>query len=134
MVELLVTGVSIDQALPLSYKDPVVKERFFVTPLAIGAAAKRPAASSGEEHQAQRGGKKRSRAQAFPKSAPQQGKGRGKGSRRKGQGQCAAETPDGKKICYKFNDQSRGCHVPRCNFLHVCGKCFKDHPLFRCDA
>ena len=62
-------------------------------------------------------------------------KGKGKGKKGKGSGtQCKSETPDGKKICFRFNDAARGCTTAKCQFLHVCGKCFKDHPLFRCSS
>ena len=73
------------------------------------------------------------------KYANMDGKGKGesknKGGKAKSYAQgCASETPDGKKICYTFNDKARGCAVAKCQFLHVCGRCFKDHPMFRCDA
>ena len=72
----------------------------------------------------------------------QQGQGGAKGGRKggprggknKGGQDCASVTPDGKKICFKFNDKGRGCNAGRCPFLHVCGTCFKDHPMFRCDS
>jgi hypothetical protein len=57
-------------------------------------------------------------------------KGKEKGkekSKGKAASECASETPDGKKFCYRWNDQARGCNTARCNFLHVCGKCSRDH-------
>ena len=46
MVDLMANGTSIDLALPMAWKDGWVKERFFITPLAIGSSLKRPAPSS----------------------------------------------------------------------------------------
>ena len=69
-------------------------------------------------------------------------KGREKGKntgKRAGKGNltdCANETPDGKRICYAFNDTERQCANRKCNFLHVCGKCSKAHPMWspQCNA
>ena len=41
-------------------------------------------------------------------------------------------TPDGKPICFAFNDKSNPCTKTKCSFLHVCGRCFKDHPMYQC--
>ena len=35
--------------------------------------------------------------------------------------------------CYAYNDASRRCERPRCNFRHACQKCGRDgHPSYRC--
>ena len=66
------------------------------------------------------------------------GQGRGKGKGKKGSRDtgCAAETPDGKRVCYSFNNKQEPCTRKKCQFLHVCGKCFKDHPMWspQCSA
>ena len=74
-------------------------------------------------------------------------KGKGKGKAQKGGGKdkrrggtkavgkmspgCAAQTPDGTKICFRFN--ASGCTAASCPFVHVCGKCFAAGvPMHRC--
>ena len=58
------------------------------------------------------------------------GKGGGKGFTNQG---MAFATPDGKSICFKFNNQSEKCKAGnKCKYLHVCGVCFKKHPAYEC--
>ena len=45
-VELMAKGSSIDFALPAAYKDGLIKERYFITPLAVGATLMRTAANT----------------------------------------------------------------------------------------
>ncbi len=45
---------------------------------------------------------------------------------------CAARTPDGKSLCYGYNDLSVKCRKKDCPFLHVCGRCFARHPIYAC--
>ena len=133
MVEIMARGVTIDQALDQARKDPIVKERHFVTPLAIGATTGKRSAPSYDPVLA---GAPMAKKPKGPKVSKGKGKGKGKG-KEKGKSarqECASTTPDGKKICFRFNDQSQGCTRQQCTFLHVCGRCFRDHPLFRCDA
>ena len=51
------------------------------------------------------------------------GSGKGKPGKGKSTGGCARATPDGKNICFAFNDAS-GCNKTGCKFLHACGVCF----------
>ena len=47
---------------------------------------------------------------------------------------CAKTTPDGRAVCFKFNNPFEGCKNQQCSFAHVCGRCFKaDVPMHRCD-
>ena len=41
-------------------------------------------------------------------------------------------TYGGQEICNNFNGE-KGCNRPRCNNLHVCLVCKKDHPKIRCE-
>jgi hypothetical protein len=72
-------------------------------------------------------------------AAPGKGEGKRKGKKVKGgkrqredTARCASTTPDGKRICYSFNNKATPCDRHKCQFLHVCGRCFKDHPLWQC--
>ena len=84
---------------------------------------------------------------AYRKGAGKNGKGKGKShkggekgknKKRRGNsagspaGGCAAQTPDGTKVCYKFNNIG-GCTQQNCAFAHVCGRCFAAGvPMHRC--
>jgi len=130
MVDLMAKGTAINAALPTAYKDSLIKERYFTTPLAIGSSLKRPLPPPADPNNLTK----------KQRLAIEKGKGKGKGRKGKqgrgGKGtrqdRCAAQTPDGKRICYGFNDKSTPCAKPACTFLHVCGRCFKDHPMWQC--
>ena len=104
ITERLTFGV----ALSTAYKDPVTKERHFITPLALYAKRSYPTPHWGDWD---------------PKG---KGKNKGKG-KDKGKGKTdhkgAATTPEGEKICFRFNQGK--CSWLKCKFLHVCSKCFK---------
>ena len=106
MVVLMAEGVPINEALVQAYKDPVVKERHLVTPLAIDASLQRPATALVGEVRLSRDQRKKLRAQNFQQNPPK-GKGQGK-SKKKGKTlqECAGEWLDGKKICYRWTYQS----------------------------
>ena len=59
-------------------------------------------------------------------------KGKGKSSRLPG---CAAQTPDGSPVCYRFNTPGEKCKQKKCKFRHCCGICFSEkHAMFQCAA
>ena len=102
-------GLTFDKALPAAYKDPVTKERHFITPLALYAKRAHPNSEYWGDWN--------------PKG---KGKGKGKGKdKNKGKDTTkgAATTPEGEKICFRFNQGK--CSWPKCKFAHVCSKCFK---------
>lgn len=112
-------GTPYPTALREAWRDPTVKERHFVTPLALHS--KRPAPEipwhPGKYHKG--------------------GKDKGKGKTKKGgksvlQG-CATHTPEGDPVCYRFNTPNEKCKEKKCRFKHVCGICFGKHPLYQCD-
>jgi len=140
MVGLMSKGTEISAALPAAWKDSLTKERFFVTPLAVGSSSKRPALAL--KDQEANPAKKPTRAERQKEAARlwQAGKGRGKG---KGNGKrtamqagCTDMTPDGKIICYAFNNKQNPCTSQKCTYLRLCGRCFKDHPMWspQCSA
>ena len=114
----------------------MVKERYLTTPVALSAtniSAKR----NWEGGQEWEGGKK----------AKGSGKGKGKGKGSKGGKSCgkgtktrpaserlniSSKTPDGKPICYGYNDVNVRCRQKPCRFEHLCGNCFGKHPAYAC--
>ena len=40
-----------------------------------------------------------------------------------------SETPDGRKICFQYNQPS-GCTKPNCQFVHLCRICLEEHPCY----
>ena len=118
-------GYPLDAALREAWKDTVVKDRYFVTPLAL--QPKR--ALEGDRFPNAPAKFQKYESKKKPKI---KGKGKGKGS--KPPGNCASETPDGKKICFDFNAAGKKCaRGEKCRFAHVCGICFrKGAPMGRC--
>ena len=105
-------GYKLGEALKRAWKDPAVKERHFITPLAL--YAKRPL-----EPWYPKGGK----------GKDSKGKGKGK-SAIKGKG--SSRTPENKPICFRYNSKS-GCKKgEKCHFAHVCTLCFAKHPSYQC--
>ena len=139
-------GSTYAEALVKSYKDKDLKDRYFLTPLKLGATKRGPQTTGGgpqtdQTHQAKK--QRTNLNQNQPKGSGKggkggkTGKGRGKGG---GKGKkappsdCARSTPEGKGICYAFNTQGKGCSKgARCPFEHVCGVCFKaGTPMYSC--
>ena len=130
------TGCTFEAALRAAWKDPVVKERFLTTPVALSASSA-PKQRNTEGDNAGGGGKGTGRRTKVKKN-----QGKGKGGKGKGGGKggksaseklgCAARTPDGSPICYGYNDFAVRCKSRDCRFQHVCGICFAKHPLYAC--
>lgn len=113
-------GTPIPVALKQAWKDPTVKERSFVTPLALHT--KRPMLQPGENPN---------------KWTRREEKEKGKGKGKKGKSSlpnCSSHTPDGAPVCFRFNTPGEKCKERKCKFKHVCGLCFGSHPLFKCNA
>ena len=115
--------------------DAALKETYFVGPLALELASRGPSASAPpppakwarlEDHVpgADKGNKGRDN----------KGRGRGgKGSLRLGfpssKGFVFSNTPDGRQICYAYNN---GTCKGDCGRVHVCQLCLKPHPRKTC--
>ena len=128
-------GTLFRDALLAAWKDPIIKERYFTTPLSLKRSRATSSSSANDNYQDQH---KVARVDQDKGNTKGTGKGTGKGKTKgKGgskDGNCKAKTPDGKLICYRFNNEAESCTKAKCNYLHVCGRCFKDHPLFRCNT
>ena len=63
------------------------------------------------------------------------GKGNGKGGgKSKFDPNLPTTTPDGKQICFAYNNQHERCpHGKACRREHVCRRCLEPHPLHMCD-
>ncbi len=140
MAKLILGGADFAAALRQAWKDPELRERHFITPLAVSAVSSAPRA--------------RSRSPRGPRTPAQSGKsaGKGKSRRNRGQGKGAnkggqkgsqkntgkgaakdwhSATPDGRAICYAYNNPGEACSG-KCNRVHVCRRCFGPHPVHQC--
>jgi hypothetical protein len=126
-------GKAFKDALVEAWKDPVVKERFFTTPVAMASAAAAKLNSSGGSLGWGDGGKngKKLKVKGKGKGSQDGGKGKGKGRNRAG---MFFKTPDGEPICFKYNDKDKKqrCRNKACGYVHVCAKCFGNHPMYAC--
>jgi hypothetical protein len=125
--------LSIAVALLQVTKDSELKEIHFTSPLALGNIARpkrmaEPSSNSGgnDDDSSKDPMKKKGRHKKGNGKGGGGGKG-SKGGKSAGKGLSSA-TPDGKRICYAFNDQ--GCTSAGCTFLHVCRRkgCHGNHP------
>ena len=91
--------------------DTLVKERFLTTPLACNSWV----AKSRSRSRKRRG---------KPKGKGYSGKSKGGNSQ---DGAWHSTTPDGRQICYKFNNPQERCRGP-CSRVHCCRKCLGSHP------
>ena len=122
-------------------KDAVTKERFFTTPIALSAASKhhqpvQHPSSSAPRPSTGKGGKGNGKGNSSHMRSSPYDTGKGKSGKGKGGGKsmvCAAKSPDGKAICYNFNNAKVKCRRKQCSFLHICGRCFGKHPLYMCE-
>ena len=113
-------GTPFPAALREAWRDPTVKERNFVTPLALHAKRPAPNPPSGDYVKYQKGKGKE-----------------GKGKTKKGNPGlkgCASHTPNGEPVCFRFNTPDEKCKEKKCKFKHLCGICFGKHPLYMCDS
>jgi hypothetical protein len=126
-------------ALKAAWNDPVIKERHFTTPLAFqasvqaanpqifgGGAGLPPGvpipAGGGQKRQLGGDGGKGGKGRNIKGNKGGKDTG-GKTARPK----CAATTPSGEAICFRYNSAKK-CKSSgkKCSFAHVCGYCFQD--------
>ena len=130
-VDLVNKGTKLGEALRQVTKDSDVRERHFSTPLAVSSATQ--AVQPDPWRQRQKGERQHPYEVPFAKG---KNKGRGKGKGKKGRGKQRSgglhgSTPDGRQICFAFNNE--GCSGS-CGRVHVCRICLDpghsmaDHP------
>jgi hypothetical protein len=134
---LIAKGHSFKDALLAACSDYTIRERHFVTPLALSSLAPR-----------QRQRSRSPRRAAAPNPARWQGASGSKGSKggkggkgsemgarggksQEGRGKLAYTTPDGTPICFAYNNPDEKCSGS-CGRTHVCRECFGAHPAFSC--
>ncbi len=137
---MILKGGDFAGALREAWSDQVLRERHFATPLAVPAISSAPRARSRSPR-----GRGSSSAGNFGKD--QGGKGRGK-SRKAGTGQGKngmkgagkgsnkdwhSRTPDGRAICYAYNNTNEKCKGS-CGRVRVCRKCFGKRPVHMCKS
>jgi hypothetical protein len=123
--------IPFNDALKQSWADPIIKERYFTTPLALivhrGSAGR---LSHNDNNQRPGGGNQNN---SWPgKGTKRKGDGKNKTSKGEGKGKRSSKTPDGRLICYRYNNQKEKCKGKKCNFEHVCTRCFGKHPQYEC--
>ena len=128
---VLYDGMTLAAALKAARKDTEVKETFFNTPNAMAATTDRersPRGGGGGGRGDWKNGKGKGKDDTWTNSWK---KGKGKGKNQKGGEKLHHQTPDGRKICYAFNSVYERCKGA-CGMVHVCRKCFGNHPAHPC--
>ena len=151
--KLIGKGMSFKDALDSATKDHSIRECHFVTPMAVSAMA---SGSGGGSHRGRDGsrsapnrsgragkgrrGERRDTSASSSWGSKGAGKGKDKGNRKskgkgrdKGKGKAPGHrlTPDGKQICFAFNNPHEKC-TGTCDRAHVCRLCLGNHPAFQC--
>jgi hypothetical protein len=127
VMKLVLDGAcAISEGLKTVVKDPELKELHFVSPVVLMAKRGKTTDDNSKPSKVAR-----SEDQFSPKGGRGRGKGgRGKGKKGQGKGKnkrgLISRTPDGRSICYAYNNQ--GCSG-NCGMVHVCRICMKDHPM-----
>ena len=124
VVEQFNMGQDFAEELGRVAKNADVRERHFSTPLAVSSAT--------QSLQQGGGGSKKGEGYFF-----QEYKGKGKGKGKKGKkgkkgvvSQLHSTSPDGRQICYAWNNKKEGCKGG-CNRLHACRICLDPtHPTY----
>ena len=135
---VLYDSLDFETALKAAQRDLNIKERFFISPTAILSAngKRRPAAaiagvppipviSNKRRKAAERVARNKSGSSKGPPSSGSGGKGKGKSKSEN------PKTPDGRLICGFYN-KAAGCKKEGCTWVHVCSRCYQNHPAFEC--
>lgn len=130
---IMFEGMDFAAAMAKARRCTETKEKHFSTPVALSATrgGKRPQwggaawtndASEGPEPKK---GKGKGKAKAASKS---KGKGKGAGGKKFPH----TKTPDGRLICFNF--QNGTCSAAECKFVHICARCLGPHAMSACTA
>ena len=134
MVKLANEGRLLHEALKESMADTTIKERYFLTPNVYSQVALGHGRSDSwrsrsppvdRSWNAERG-------RDWDKGKGKSRKGGGKSKGKKGGKQLHDRTPDGRQICWRWNNPRERCRF-NCGRLHVCQACFGSHPVHACD-
>ena len=116
-----------------------LKGRFFTTPFQLSITANQGGGKRQQERERATDGtgqedsrKKKRGAERPPSSSQQGGRGAGKAKGKGGKG-LWSRTPDGRNICFKYNNVGEDCDS-KCGMVHVCQRCFGKHPQYDPDC
>ena len=120
--KLVNNGSTFRDALRQAWLDTSIRDRHFITPIAVSGAS-----GAGVRDRSPR------RQPFYHQSGrPEKGKGKGKQKGKgKGKGKWHARAPDGRLICFAFNNPNERCNN-QCRMVHVCRRCFGRHPVHSC--
>lgn len=129
MTKAMNEGVNMVRALEDAMKDTTVKERYFLTPAAMGAASKESRQKSRSPRREWSGDYgQRGSWENRSKNTSKGKKGKGKGKAGRG---LHTRTPDGRDICFAWNNRDQRCRY-NCGRVHCCQLCFGNHPAHSC--
>ena len=123
---------SIGKGLLLARQDMEIKSRFFTTPLSFAAVAAQQDNRRGSSS-ADKGRSDSSRPGPYSGRAARKKGGKGRPGKQGPSKDWHSETPDGRKICFAWNNRDEKCRGG-CGFVHVCRRCFGDHPAHACKS
>ena len=141
MGKLVNQGSTLKASLEAATRDTTTRERYFTTPCAMQVRSVHSGPNRGNHWDpgaTQATGQSRNRGAGNDSGKGQPSKKLRKANERrsskgKGKGGKATQTPDGRFICFGYNNTS-GCLSKACSRVHVCQGCFGKHPLHSCPA
>ena len=130
MVRAMNEGKAINEALEDAMKDTTTKERYFLTPAALEAVSERDDKhkSRSPRRESWGGGGSSWGGGSTKANKGKGGKGKSKGKKGKG---LKSHTPDGKPICFAWNNRDQRCRYA-CGREHCCQYCYGPHPAHSC--
>jgi hypothetical protein len=135
MGKLINGGISIKVALSRAVENTTLRERFFTTPCALQVRTSAPSTVSGnpwDQGTPPSGARNRPTITDSGKgnqgSSKKQKRNKGGKSDKDGKGSKGKNwnAPDGRQICFAYNNE--GCSNRGCARLHVCHRCYGNHP------
>ena len=123
-------------AMAQAARDPLVKEKFFSTPVSLSNPSREGSKRAADEgsNSRQQQPKKKAKGDGRASSSNQSTGGKGgsgaKGGKKGKQIYANTKTPDGRSICFRYQDGS--CKGKKCSFVHVCATCLGAHPMNEC--
>ena len=124
-------------ALKTAWQDPITKERFLTTPMALSSSSQKRHAVDGQQGSGKfiknrKGGKGGGKGGGGKGNGKGGGKSGGKGGGKGSGGGRNSHTPEGKPICFAYNNPNEKCTNRSCSFWHVCARCFGKHAAHAC--
>ena len=131
--KIMYEGRDIQTALQECWRDPHLKERYFVTPTALSICIPSQMSPRAPPAATPSGQKRANSASAHPGGSKGRKKGKGKGKGINLPANYHRNTPDGRRLCFKYNTANISCSGS-CNYVHACQVCFGPHPAYKCNS